>query len=318
MEHGSRSRTFAQDGEIVAVQAVPGSSRIVRLFPLTENEFIRSQRVSAARSVDRAAVVTRWSATSQRCESAPAYCRRIVVLDTVQSAYGVAASSRAILSSPSWSSDGTTILFDFERLGRDGSVSRVRILDRCSAPLTNSSTGFFDPVDLAKGRLARRSDVPIRWIPCRRGAALARRRSSRAARYVAAKSPRAGCANCSMQLASRAASLDQRCLPAKRYSPWRLTCADLLGTSDRRLDECRNDIRRGDERIRHHRAAQLLRSRRCTTRSITMPKVSHRIATPDSDSHSSISPRSRLGIISTFSADRKSRRAVAAGSRRRR
>jgi hypothetical protein len=133
----------------------------------------------------------------------------------VQSAYRIAASSRAILSSPSWSSDGTTIFFtsngsgitEAYRATHDGSFTRM----------TNSSTGFFEPVVSPKGDLL--AGLTFRYDGYHAGVSPVD--STGSVSKLPEQSPRAQCSNCRLaEVVPAPLSIGQ--VPrARKYSPWR-------------------------------------------------------------------------------------------------
>lgn len=200
------------NGDIVAVQGISGSSRIAivsadgkRVRPLTVGD-------AAVQWTE-----PRWSPDGARIAAVrigPGGLSSIVVLDTVQSAFGIAASSGAILSSPSWSSDGSTILFTSNG---SGTTEAYRVAHSGSlTQLTNSSTGLFEPVVSPRGDML--AGLTFRYDGYHAGAAPIATETSVA--QLPERSPRARCWNCRLAEVVGPLSLDQ-VPPARKYSPWR-------------------------------------------------------------------------------------------------
>lgn len=97
------------DGSIVAVQAVPGSTRLVRVTP--DGDVITPITATAA---DTQWAEPRWSPRGDvivAVRRRPGAIAEIVVIDTLGALVQVAAGGRAVFATPAWSSDGTKILF---------------------------------------------------------------------------------------------------------------------------------------------------------------------------------------------------------------
>jgi hypothetical protein len=142
------------DGAVVAVQAVPGTTRLVRLSPDG-----RAIAPLTGTSVDSVWAEPRWSPDGGRV--AAALVARgggsaIVVLDTAGRVTRVASRSRAVESAPAWSADGAELYFTSDRTGTaelyvvrlDGAPSD----DRAGAAtpptprrISHAAAGVFEP-----------------------------------------------------------------------------------------------------------------------------------------------------------------------------
>ena len=135
-----------RDGAIVAVQAVPMTTRLVRvssdgasIIPLT----------SAV--VDTQWAEPRWSPQGDAIAAVrhrPGAIAEIVVLDTLGTVRQVVAGGRAAFATPSWSPDGSTVLFVADSSGR-AEVYEAPVLTQATMPrgrrLTNTWTTVFGP-----------------------------------------------------------------------------------------------------------------------------------------------------------------------------
>jgi hypothetical protein len=131
------------DGEIVAVQDVPATTRLVRvtrdgrtLVPLTST------------SLDVQWSDPRWSPDGSRIAAVRQSRGRseIVILDSDGKIIDAFGGTRSINSAPSWSADGRRIFFSSERSG----APQIYVADVTSfaptvARLTDTSTGLFAP-----------------------------------------------------------------------------------------------------------------------------------------------------------------------------
>jgi hypothetical protein len=131
------------DGEIVAVQDEPATTRLVRLsrdgrrlVPLTTT------------SLDVQWTDPRWSPDGSRIVAVRQSrgSSEIVILNSDGMVIDAFASSRAINSAPSWSPDGRSVYFSSERSG----LPQIYVADVTKfAPsisrITNASTGVFSP-----------------------------------------------------------------------------------------------------------------------------------------------------------------------------
>jgi WD40 repeat protein len=150
------------DGSIVAAQTIPGGSRLVRvtrdgraIVPLT------------AGGPDLQWMEPRWSPSGTLI--AAASWRRggisaIVVLDTLGNVLREISPARAVQGAPSWSPDGTSILFSSDRAGTpdiyeahlalgasaQASSARAALVD--GFRVSNAPTGLFEPQLSPDGR----------------------------------------------------------------------------------------------------------------------------------------------------------------------
>lgn len=203
----------ASDGRIVAVQSLPGTTRLVTVDPASGSvEAITSGTAEVQWAEPRwspdggaiAAVRVSRGGTSE-----------IVILDTTGNVRGAAVSERAIVSSPSWSSDGSRIFYSSNR-GGSTQIYVTTLSDPVTAApgflLSSASTGAFNPEPSPGGEslaaLSFRFDgYHVGYAPIPQPAAA-----------PALRSVRDGCRDC--MLANRVAApigLDDLG-PARRYS----------------------------------------------------------------------------------------------------
>ncbi len=141
------------DGEVVAVQDAPATTRLVRI----------SSRGGAITPITSATIDTqwmdpRWSPQGSRIVAVEQSrgTSQIVVLDENGGQLMSFGASRSINSQPSWSPDGARIYFSSERNG----MPQIYVADIGAAPvrlarLTDAATGIFSPeVSPDKTRLA--------------------------------------------------------------------------------------------------------------------------------------------------------------------
>ncbi|HEV2016828.1 MAG TPA: hypothetical protein VGQ98_00845 [Gemmatimonadaceae bacterium] len=131
------------DGEVVAVQDVPATTRLVRI----------SSRGGTITPITSATIDTqwmdpRWSPQGSRIVAVEQTrgISQIVVLDESGGKLMSFGASRSINSQPSWSPDGARIYFSSERNG----MPQVYVADISTAPirlarLTDAATGVFSP-----------------------------------------------------------------------------------------------------------------------------------------------------------------------------
>jgi hypothetical protein len=131
------------DGEIVAVQDVPATTRLVRISsgggtiaPIT------------SATIDTQWMDPRWSPQGSRIVTVEQTrgISQIVVLDENGGRLMSFGASRSINSQPSWSPDGTHIYFSSERNG----VPQIYVADIAASPirlarLSDAATGVFSP-----------------------------------------------------------------------------------------------------------------------------------------------------------------------------
>ncbi|MDQ6689699.1 MAG: hypothetical protein M3Z18_04240 [Gemmatimonadota bacterium] len=145
LTHGARlsSPDVRADGEVVAVQDVPGTTRHVRI----------SSRGGPITPITSATLETqwldpRWSPQGSRIVAVEQTrgVSQIVMLDEKGGQLMSFGASRAINSQPSWSPDGSRIYFSSERSG----LPQIYVADVSQAPvrlarLTDAATGVFSP-----------------------------------------------------------------------------------------------------------------------------------------------------------------------------
>ena len=128
------SPSVRADGEIVAVQTVPGSTRLVRVSASG-----RTITPLTTASLDTQWTAPRWSPdggriAAVRIAGAP---NEIVVLDTTGLIVSVPVKEIAVLRSPVWSPDGRLLLFTSDH----GGESQLRIVSPASGPASGSASG---------------------------------------------------------------------------------------------------------------------------------------------------------------------------------
>ena len=153
LTHGARL-SFADargDGAIIAVGAVPGTTRLVRVDPATG---VVSPLTVA--HPDTQWTDPRWSPAGDRI-AAVRWTRgaftEVVVLDTLGGLERVIARDRAVNATPSWTADGSALLFTSDRDGTSDiylAPARARRSSSHSDPeppvrLSNAVTGVFFP-----------------------------------------------------------------------------------------------------------------------------------------------------------------------------
>ncbi|MDQ6872523.1 MAG: hypothetical protein M3037_11055, partial [Gemmatimonadota bacterium] len=204
------------DGEVVAVQDVPATTRLVRISS-------RGGTITPVTSgtIDTQWMDPRWSPQGSRIVAVEqtSGISRIVVLDENGGRLMSFAASRSINSQPSWSPDGARVYFSSEREGMpqiyvaDITVTPVRL-----ARLSDAATGVFSPEvspDQTKLAtvlfLADGDHIGVAPIPQRLG-------------YSDVDSAqvggRAGCATCVSIVSGLPAAGVADTSKATRYSPW--------------------------------------------------------------------------------------------------
>ncbi len=131
------------DGEIVAVQDQPGTTRLVRL-----SRDGRTLVPITSTSLDQQWADPRWSPDGSRIAAVKQSRGRseIVILDSNGKVLDSFGATRAINSAPSWSSDGRRIYFSSERSGSPQVyVADVTTFAPTVARITDAPTGVFAP-----------------------------------------------------------------------------------------------------------------------------------------------------------------------------
>jgi hypothetical protein len=204
------------DGEIVAVQDVPATTRLVRvsrdgrrIAPLTASD------------LDEQWSDPRWSPDGSRIAAVMQTRGRseIVVLDTAGKRVDSFGATHSINSSPSWSSDGGRIYFSSERSGSPQIyVADVTTFSPSVSRVTDAATGVFSPeVSPDRSKLAAllfsADGYHIGVAPLTDSLRLFAADSSRT-------SPRAGCTTC-LNLVTGVSPLGTAdTSPSRPYSPW--------------------------------------------------------------------------------------------------
>jgi hypothetical protein len=205
------------DGEIVAVQDVPATTRLVRVS--------RDGRTIAALTptdLDGQWSDPRWSPDGTRIAAVMQSRGRseIVILDSAGKRVDSFGATHAINSAPSWSSDGRRIYFSSERSGLPQIyVADVSTFSPSISRLTDAGTGVFSPeASPDRGKLAAvvfsADGYHIGIAPLNDSLRLTPADSLRT-------SPRAGCTTC-LNLVSGLPPLGTADTTARSrpYSPW--------------------------------------------------------------------------------------------------
>ncbi|MEO8910362.1 MAG: hypothetical protein ABI408_09055 [Gemmatimonadaceae bacterium] len=204
------------DGEIVAVQDVPASTRLVRLSSAGG-----PVRPITASSIDTQWMDPRWSPDGMRIVALEQTLgvSRLVVLDANGIALTTFGASRSIISQPSWSRDGRRIYFSSERNG----MPQIYVADISARPvtlarLTDAATGVFTPEESPDGTrlaatlfLADGDHIGVGPIPL--GTPYPDSDGSRS-------SPRRDCADCLAIVRGLPPVGSADTSRARRYSPW--------------------------------------------------------------------------------------------------
>ena len=134
------------DGAIVAVQAVPGTTRLVRVS--RDGKSIAPITLAAA---DTQWAEPRWSPRGDLLAAVrhrPGAVAEIVVLDTLGVVRQVLAGGRSAFATPGWSPDGSRVLFVSDSSGR-AEVYEASVTTQSTMPqqrrLTNTATTVFGP-----------------------------------------------------------------------------------------------------------------------------------------------------------------------------
>ncbi|HEX3158992.1 MAG TPA: hypothetical protein VHQ45_10775 [Gemmatimonadaceae bacterium] len=134
----------ARDGAIVAVQSVPGTTRLVRVSA-------DGQRIVplAPASLDAQWSEPRWSPEGDRI--AAVRLRRgavseLVVLDTLGAELRVVAAARAVSAAPAWTPDGRRLVFASD-VGGQPEIYELSLDSPDATPrrVAATATGFFQP-----------------------------------------------------------------------------------------------------------------------------------------------------------------------------
>ena len=205
------------DGEIVAVQSLPGTTQIVRV----------ARDGSRVRAIAPGTEETQWSeprwAPDGHTIAAVRILRggtsEIVLLDSLGTVAAILASERASVASPSWSRDGSRIFYTSTRSG-SAQVYTVPLTGSMrpspGSRLSDASTGVFNPELSPDGRLLaalsfRFDGYHVGYAPIA---------AATAAPVIPGRGPRADCPTC--RLPDTVRVLQPSALgPARSYSALR-------------------------------------------------------------------------------------------------
>ena len=201
------------NGDIVAVQSVPGSTRLVKvsadgrtIVPLTVGD-ARVQWGDPRWSPDGKSIAALRVRSGGLSE--------IVIVREGSAETSTLVSERAILATPSWSASGRTIFFSSTRSGTTQAYSIDLPSASTITQVTSASTGAFDPELSPDGRLL--AALSFKFDGYHVGVGIPQ--AQPVAKSVDVQSRRASCANCRLAAdVPPPISLEQ--VPAaKRYSP---------------------------------------------------------------------------------------------------
>lgn len=140
------------DGEIVAMQSVPSSTRLVRVSP--DGKAIRPIVVASA---EVQWGEPRWSPDGMSIAAIRIVrggVSELVILDADGRLRAVMVSERAIVAAPSWSRGGSTLFYSSTRTGRAQIYSLpVDAAMPSPAQVSTASTGVFNPEVSPNGKL---------------------------------------------------------------------------------------------------------------------------------------------------------------------
>ncbi|HUQ99478.1 MAG TPA: hypothetical protein VM166_08490 [Gemmatimonadaceae bacterium] len=203
------------DGTIIAVQNLPGTTRLVRVS--ADGRTITPISRSA---LDTQYADPRWSPEGTRIAAViqSRGTSRIVVLDETGKEIDSFGETEAINSGPSWSPDGRSVYFSSDRSGS----SQIYVADATSfapslARVSDAPTGLFSPeVSPDRSKLASvlfKADGYHIGVAPLSDLVLVQSDSTRI-------SPRAGCVNCLSIVSNLAPPGTADTSTSRRYSPW--------------------------------------------------------------------------------------------------
>lgn len=205
-----------RNGEIVAVQSVPGSNILVRVSP--DGSAITPLTPP---SPEIQWAEPRWSpngAAIAAIRVSRSGLNELVLLNEAGVSAQVLVSERVILATPSWTPSGERILYTSTRSGESQVYSVLAGGSTPLAPLTAASTGFFNPELSPSSTLL--AGLHFRFDGYHAGVA-----PSPLSRPSGAEAPpvsqRAACTNCRLAAKVLPPVTLEMLGPARRYSPLR-------------------------------------------------------------------------------------------------
>jgi hypothetical protein len=218
LTHGARlsSPDARADGEIVAIQNAPGTTRLVRV-----SRDAHAINPISQTSLDEQWADPRWSPDGSRIAAVRQSRGRseIVILDASGKLIDSFGAAHAINSSPSWSPDGKRIYFSSDRSGLPQIyVADVTAFSPSVARITDAPTGVFAPeVSPDRSRLSTvlftAGGFYLGVAPLNDQLQLSPADSSRT-------SPRAGCSTCLNVVTGLAPVGAADTSTARAYSSW--------------------------------------------------------------------------------------------------
>ena len=199
------------DGEIVAVQSIPGSTRLVRVSADGRNIVPITAGTAETQWGE-----PRWSPNGKSIAALRVQrggVSELVLLDERGTPIGTVVVDRAILSSPSWARSGQQLYFTSTRSG-SAQVYSVG-LDGRAAQITTATTGVFNPELSPDGRLLTALHFKFDGYHVGVGSAQA----GPAAQNLV-RGQRSGCANCRLPAEVTAPLSIEQVGPSRKYSAW--------------------------------------------------------------------------------------------------
>jgi hypothetical protein len=219
LTHGARVTQIdvSRRGEVVAVQSVPGTTRLV----LISSDGTAITPLTAA-TYDVQWAEPRWSTIGNQISAVRIVKggnSELVLLDGKTGAFmQLLVSEAAIISSPSWRPDGNRLVYTSTRTGVPQAYTVLTGASQDFAPLTSTSTGFFSPEIAPNSRWL--AGLDFRYDGYHLGFG-----ESPSPGYAIAGTgvvhERASCTNCSIRPGIKAPLSIENVPRAHRYSPWR-------------------------------------------------------------------------------------------------
>jgi hypothetical protein len=200
------------DGEIVAVQATGGTTRLVRVSRDGSNV-----RQFAAGNLDVQWAEPRWSPSGTRVAAVRISEGRsdIVLLDTLGRAERAVAGGRSVHASPAWSRDEQRIFFTSDESGA-AQIHVADLVSRVVMRVSDAATAVFQPEPSHSGSLLAANHYRVD------GHHIGIAPLPHASVTAPSISPRDVCEHCRSAMSARVAAAAPAIAAAqvRRYSPW--------------------------------------------------------------------------------------------------